>query len=117
MTTGTLIALLATIFVGAVSVRTLVRFDLNRWIDQRKVRKKDALYRLCPHVVLEPHDGRIAFRNQFVSPPGTNAWWCQECGYITYDDAFMDNNIEYWAKHPEQYSARRKKMGKLIKRL
>lgn len=117
MTTETLVALLATILIGAVSLRTLVRFDLNRWMEQRRVRKKETLSRLCPHVVLGQHKGQTAFRSQFVSPPGTTAWQCQECGRTTYDHTFIENNIQYWAEHPEQYTTTRKKMIKLSKKL
>ena len=82
------------------------------------MRNKETLYRLCPHVVLEPQDdGRIAVRSRFISPPGTVAWQCQECGRTTHDTDFIQNNIQHWAKHPEQYVARRKKMGKINKKL
>ena len=100
---------------AVVAVRATFRFDLNEWLRDRRERNKERAKALCPHVRLTTIDGEPAVQSTFMSPPGTVAWQCQQCGAITYDQAAIDESAYYWRKHPLELMERLKKIDKLNK--
>ncbi len=108
---GWVLAFVATVF----AIRATVRFDLNEWLNERRNQKKEQLRSLCPHVHGTYHEGQPAVRSTFISPPGTTAYQCQDCHYVTHDRAWVHENAEYWANNPVQLIERTKQIEKLTK--
>ena len=111
--------IIALAFVSSiVAFRARISFDVNEWHKRRDEKLKSKLKSLCPHV--EPiitNDGDYGIRTTYVSPAGTINWHCQRCGHTVYDESAVDENSEYWASHPKDLQARRKKVRKTAKKL
>lgn len=113
--------MILTLLVAAASfivIRISLKFDLNRFIENRQTLKGQKLKNACTHIDLIPTaDGRVEARSFFVSPPGTIQWQCQRCGLIKYqgnDD--HERMVKYFIKNPEEYNRRNKKFQKLLKK-
>ena len=105
-------------FVAAIiAVRGIVRFDVNEWLRDRRKQKEENLWALCPHVQPSYVDGKPAMRSTFMSPSGTLGWQCQACGRFTHDEAWIDQNTEYWLCNPKELTKRIKKRSRLAKKL
>ena len=108
---------LAALIAAAFAIRATVSFDLNEWLKDRRNQKKEQLRVLCPHVDATQQDGQPAVRSTFISPPGTVAWQCQDCGLVTHDRAWVEEQTAYWANNPNELVERMKKMDKLTKKV
>ena len=90
-------AIVGSVVVGAVGVMA-VRFDLNRWLEQRRESRKDRLRMLCPHVQPTKVNGADGLESLIVSPPGTGGWWCSRCGREFIDGKKEgEENLMWWA--------------------
>ena len=110
---GWLVAIVASLFL----IRGTVRFDVNKWLENRREQKLDNIRALCPHMRVSFDGDRIMLNSTFVSPPGTTAWQCQVCGIITHDGGAVEASTKYWAENINELSKRNKKINKQLKRL
>ena len=90
------VALLATV----VAIRGTITFDVNEWLKERKKKKEENLRSLCPHAQMVQEGGEYGVRSTYISPMGTLAWQCQNCGDVTHDEAAVREINAYWAKDP-----------------
>ena len=102
---------------SVVAIRGNVRFDLNEWLRDRREQRKENLRTLCPHARFADDNGKLVLRSSYVSPPGTTAWQCQECGDVTHDHAVVDEALNYWAAHPKELHERREEIESRVRRL
>lgn len=110
---GWIVALIATFF----ALRATVHFDVNEWLKDRRKHREENLRRLCPHVRTTLEDGKPAVQSTYISPPGTRAWQCQQCGHVTHDEEAIEQCSQYWANNPNELIENSKKMKKLAKKL
>ena len=102
--------------IGVFAIRTTIRFDVNEWQKERRKRQKEQLRSLCPHADITYHEGEPAVRSTFISPPGTVAYKCQDCGYTTHDRAWLEQHAANWAKNPNELIEREKQIERLTKK-
>ena len=107
------VLVLFTILAGFV----IVKIDLNKLLEMRHKRQKERCRLLCPHVELVEEADGYEVHTTFFSPSGTTAFQCQKCGAITYDQAAIMRDLDYWATHPETYVKRLKKISKAMRHL
>ncbi|MGI9250517.1 MAG: hypothetical protein ACR2PR_04905 [Pseudohongiellaceae bacterium] len=103
--------------VIAFALRGHFHFDLNQWLKDRREQKIERLRNMCPHVRPLIENGEPSLLPTFISPPGTQALICQECGVKTYDHERINQIVEYWAKNPSALGEQWKKMKKLEEKL
>ena len=107
----------AAAIMGVITIRGTISFDVNKWLSDRREQKKENIRALCPHARPEMKKEKLFVIGTFVSPSGTEAWQCQACGSITYDDTEVNRNTKYWASNPEKFVERIKKINELTKKL
>ena len=70
------------IIVGVVSiiaVRISFKFDLNKYLENRRKIKIEQLKNICPHGRIIKINNKFAFESFFVSPMGTMNYVCPRC--------------------------------------
>lgn len=100
-----------------VAIRGSVRFDVNEWLRDRRTRKKENLRALCPHARFADENGNWVLQSSYISPMGTLAWQCQQCGNVTHDRAGIDEALKYWAAHPKELIERQKEIERRARKL
>jgi len=103
--------------IAAVTVRGIVKFDVNQWFNDRRKRLEENLSMLCPHVRTVVRGNTVEVYSTFISPPGTVAYQCQRCGQITYDESAIGTQVQYWCANPNALSERNNEMEKAAKKL
>ena len=99
------------------AVRGSIKFDINQWINDRQGRLENRLTKLCPHVRFTFDGDVYVIKSTFISPSGTMAWQCQQCGKVTYDVDGIDAGVTYWLENIDELLTRNKKMQKIAKKL
>ncbi|MCY4580695.1 MAG: hypothetical protein OXD31_16830 [Chloroflexi bacterium] len=110
------ILILLVLAATMIAIKGTVRFDVNEWLKQRREVKEERLRRLCPHVLMKD-EGRLVLESAYFSPFGTTAWQCQVCGHTLYNREMAENDLQYWATHPDQLLKRLHEAKKLAKKL
>ena len=109
-----LLAIVATIF----AIKANIKFDVNEFLRDRRKEKEKSIRTLCPHAVFtEDGQGRPAVRSTFISPSGTQAFRCQICGSVTYDQAYIFEITECWSRNPDELKEKLDKMSAKTKKL
>ena len=98
-------------------IRIGLRFDINKWMEERRKIQKVKLKNICPHVNCYKHNDKWRLESLFISPSGTHNWICQQCGTVTYQNLGSDQ-LGYWAnnigelrKAEDAFRKQAKKMG------
>lgn len=102
---------------GAIVLKVIVRLDINALLKGRRERKEEPLRLRCPHVEPDWENGKPLVRSRYISPSGTSAWTCQDCGKQTYDRTEVERVGEYWAEHPIELLERIEEMKELARQL
>ena len=111
------IVAILTVTLSIVTIRIGIRFDLNKYLEERDKKIKQRLMNACVHMELIPtKDGKIEVRSFFISPPGTLQWQCQRCGQIRYQaDGDWEKEVSYYLKNLDEYKKQNEKFIKLLK--
>lgn len=106
------------IIIGAIAIRISFKFDLNRYLENRRKIKIAQLKNICPHgKIIDVSDkGRIAFESFFVSPVGTMDYICSQCNAVVGEEQVNRIN-ETYKKNPELILEKQKEFFKKAKRL
>ena len=102
---------------SVVAIRGNVRFDVNEWLRDRRTRKKENLRALRPHARFVDENGKLVLPSSYISPPGTTACQCQECGDVTHDRAGIQEALNYWAARPQELQERRAEIERQLRKL
>lgn len=112
-----LIIAIITFSLGIVTIRIGIRFDLNKYLEQREKQNTQKLKNVCAHLEMVPtENGQFQARSLFESPPGTLQWQCQRCGLVRNHDNDYEERAQYYANHPDEYLEKNKKFNKLLKK-
>lgn len=112
-----LIVTIVTISLGIVTIRIGIKFDLNKYLDQREKQNTQRLKNACTHLEMIPTEGgQFQARSLFESPSGTLQWQCQRCGLVRNHDNDYEERAQYYASHPDEYLEKNKKFNKLLKK-
>ena len=68
--------------LGILAVKIVLKFDVNKWHERRDRKTSMRLQNTCPHMSVEYIDetNKFRVRSFFVTPSGTLAWICSQCG-------------------------------------
>ena len=90
-----------------------LKFDINKWQEERKKRLTMNYQNTCPHIFFHPN-GKPEILYQ--SPAGTLNWICRQCRHTRIDRPSSDE-FTHLLKNPDDYIKRYKKLKKLSKKL
>lgn len=106
------------IIASAVAFRFAIRFDLNRYLENRRRIKLDQLKNICPHCKIEILDkNQVKVESYFSSPIGTSNWICSRCHQVVESEDKVNKISEYHAKHPDVFLEKENRFQKKVKKL
>ena len=110
--------ILILIIAGAIAIRFTFKFDLNKYLENRRKIKIDQLKNICPHgrIVSITDDGKVTFESFFVSPVGTMDYICSQCNAVVGEEQVNRINERY-KQNPSLVLEKQKKFTKKAKRL
>lgn len=112
--------IIAIIIISAIAIRVSFKFDLNRFLENRRKIKIDQLKNICPHCKIEisgKDKKQIKCTPYFSSPMGTPKWICSRCGCVVESEEDVNRICENYAKNPERFLRNEKRFIKQMKRL
>lgn len=110
--------LLALIIISAIAIRFTFKFDLNRYLENRRKIKIDQLKNICPHCKIEFVDkDQVKVESYFHSPIGTTKYVCSRCNRVVESEEDAKRMAETYAKDPERFLKSEKRFFKAVKRL
>lgn len=106
------------VIIAAVAVRISFKFDLNRYLENRRKIKMDKLSNICPHCNMELLDNnQIKVQSYFSSPIGTSKWICSRCHLVVESEDDVKRLMAHFTKNPELWIKEEKKFVKQMKKL
>ncbi len=102
--------------VGIIAIKIYFKFDINEWLKVRRETQKIKLQNICPHVSIEKRGDNFLITGLVVSPPGTIAWQCQRCGFVSYAGT-PEEEMEYWKNNPKELARLQESTNKQIKKM
>ena len=110
--------ILILIIVGAFAIRFSFKFDMNKFLENRRKIKIDQLKNICPHGrIIDVKGNQISFESLFSSPMGTPKWICSQCGCIVDPKDDVNRINERYSKNPSIILDKQKKFIKEAKKL
>ena len=112
-----LIGLMIAAVLAIITVKVVVNFDINKFLDRKDKRLDGKIKNICPHVEIEPVDDKqLSIQSLFESPPGTHLWQCRRCGLVRNNGGGYEKEYTYWGDHLDEYLNRMKEFEKLLKK-
>ena len=106
------------IIVGAIAIRFTFKFDLNRYLENRRKIKIDQLKNICPHCKIEfVGKNQVKVESYFHSPIGTSKYICSRCHRVVESEEDAKRMAENYAKDPERFLENEKRFVKAVERL
>ena len=109
--------ILAIIVISAIAIRISFKFDLNRFLENRRKIKIDQLKNICPHCKIEVKDKKLFIQPYFSSPIGTTKHICSRCGCVVESEEDIKRICENYAKNTERFFKNEKRFVKKAKKL
>ena len=113
-----IITLIVVMGVSIIAIRISFKFDLNRFLENKRKIKIDQLKNICPHgrITNITDDGMMTFEPFFVSPIGTMDYICSQCNVVVGKEHVNRIN-EGYKDNPSIVFKKQKKFVKKAKRL
>lgn len=111
-----IIILIIVIVVSIIAIRISFKFDLNKYLENRRKIKIGQLKNICPHGRITKLNDNFAFESFFVSPVGTMDYICSQCNAVVGKEHVNRINESYM-KNPTLVFERQKKFIKKMKKL
>jgi len=111
-----IIILIIVIVISIIAVRISFKFDLNKYLENRRKIKLDQLKNICPHGRITKVDDNFAFESFFVSPSGTMDYICSQCNVVVGKEHANRIN-EGCIKNPNLVFKKQKEFIKRAKKL
>ena len=112
------IILIIVIVLSIIAIRISFKFDLNKYLENRRKIKIDQLKNICPHgrITNITDKGVITFESFFVSPVGTMDYICSQCNAVVGKEHVNRINDRY-IKNPNLVFKKQKEFTKKAKKL
>lgn len=110
------IILVIIIVISIIAIRISFKFDLNKYLENRRKIKIDQLKNICPHGRIVKIGGKFGFESFFVSPVGTMDYICSQCNAIVGEEHLNRIN-ETYKENPSLVFKKQKKFTKRVKKL
>jgi len=111
-----IIILIIIIVVSIIAIRISFKFDLNKYLENRRKIKLDQLKNICPHGRIIKVNDNFAFESFFVSPVGTMDYVCSQCNAVIGKEHVNRINERY-VKNPKLVFKKQKEFAKKAKKL
>lgn len=106
------------IIAGAIALRISFKFDLNRFLENRRKIKIDQLKNICPHCRIEILDNKKGkIEPYFHTPFGTTNYVCSRCGCVVPSEEDAIRICKNYAKNPKRFLKNEKRFIKQMKKL
>jgi len=113
-----IIILILVIVLSIIAIRISFKFDLNKYLENRRKIKLDQLKNNCPHGrIIDINSNQIRFESFFSSPMGTPKWICSQCGCIVDHEDDVNRINEGYNKNPSKILEKQKRFFKEAKKL
>lgn len=118
MTFLEILVLIIVIALSIIVVRISFKFDINRFLENRRKIKIDQLKNICPHMKISSDNGNnFSMQSFFSSPFGTLMWACSQCGLIVGSEEDVNRLMEPYKNNLKSYLKRQKEFIKKAKKL
>lgn len=118
MNLSQIIILIGVIVISIIAVRISFKFDLNKYLEDRRKIKLDQLKNICPHGrIIDVNGNRISFESLFTSPVGMRKWICSQCGCMVNHKDDVNRIDERYKENPSLILKKQKKFIKKAKKL
>ena len=109
---------LALIVISAIAIRFTFKFDLNRYLENRRKIKINQLMNICPHGrIIDLTENQAKFESFFSSPIGTLKWVCSQCNCIVDHEDDVNRINEKYQNNPVLVLEKQEKFIKEAKKL
>jgi hypothetical protein len=113
-----IIILILVIALSIIAIRISFKFDLNKYLENRRKIKLDQLKNICPHGrIIDINGNQIKFESLFSSPMGTPKWICSQCGCVVDHEEDVNRINEKYGKNPSMILEKQKEFIKKAKKL
>lgn len=103
---------------SAIAIRISFKFDLNKYLENRRKIRLDQLKNTCPHGrIIDIKGNQVKFESFFTSPAGTQKWICSQCGCVVDHEEDVNRINEKYKQNPSLILEKQKKFIKKAKRL
>lgn len=110
--------ILAIIIISALAIRISFKFDLNRFLENRRKIKIDQLKNICPHGrIIDITGNQVKFESFFTSPVGTLKWVCSQCGCVVDHEDDVNRINERYKENLSLILEKQKKFTNTAKKL
>jgi hypothetical protein len=110
--------ILILIIAGAVAIRFTFKFDLNKYLENRRKIKIDRLKNICTHCKIEFVDkNKLKVESYFYTDFGDPNYICRRCGCVVPFEENATKFCENYAKDPKKWLENEKRFIKEMKRL
>lgn len=116
----TFLEILILIFALAISIlaiRVSFKFDINRFLENRRKVNMNQLKNICPHGNMSLDGNKVIFESYFLSPAGTHQWGCSQCGLVVNSEEDVQRIHNTLSKDPDLFFKKQKKFVKKVKKL
>ena len=113
-----IIILIIVIALSIIAIRISLKFDLNKYLENRRRIKLDQLKNICPHVrIVDLKDSKVFIESLFSSPFGTTNWICFKCGFIVDSEEDVNRISGRYGKKPPIIFEKQKEFTKKARKL
>lgn len=118
MTFLEILILIFAIALSIIAIRISLKFDINKFLENRRKIKLAQLKNICPHGgIIDIMENQVKFESYFSSPVGTLNWVCSQCGCIVDHEDDVNRINERYKKNPHLILEKQKRFIKEAKKL
>src|SRR3989344_5637879 len=118
MTFLEILILIFAIALSIIAIRISLKFDMNKFLENRRKIKLSQLKNICPHGrIIDITGNQVKFESLFSSPVGTPKWICSQCGCIVDHEDDVNRINEKYNKNPSMILDKQKIFIKEAKKL
>ena len=117
MTFLEILLLIIALALSIIAIRISFKFDINKFVEDRRKIKLNQLKNVCPHTSAVLEGKQIILESLFLSPPGTIQWKCQQCGLIVNSETEVQRITNAYQTNPKSILIKQKEFAKKAKKL
>jgi len=112
-----ILILIFAIALSIIAIRISFKFDINKFLENRRKIKLNQLKNICPHGTMKLEGDKLIFTSFFQSPVGTLSYICDQCGLIVASQTEANRITKQFLHNPDLFIKRQKKFVKKAKKL